>query len=102
MGVTSRATSSENRMEMTAVQANCLKNKPTMPPINAIGKKTDTSAKVVASTASPISSAASMAASYGLLPMRKWRSMFSISTMASSTSTPTTSVSDMSVTVLSE
>ena len=33
--------------------------------------------------------------------MRKWRSMFSISTIASSTNTPTTKANDKSVTVLS-
>src|SRR5205814_467771 len=45
----------------------------------------------VATTASPIWSAASSAAWKPLLPMRMWRTMFSISTMASSTSTPATS-----------
>ncbi len=47
--------------------------------------------KEVATTARPISSAASSAALKPLLPMRMWRTMFSISTMASSTSTPATS-----------
>jgi hypothetical protein len=69
--------------------------------MKAVGRNTATSAKVVAITAMPISSAASMAASIGVLPMRRWRAMFSISTMASSTSTPTTRASDSSVTVLS-
>ena len=72
-----------------------------MPLMKAVGRNTATSAKVVAITAMPISSAASMAACMGDLPMRRWRSMFSISTMASSTSTPTTSASDSRVTVLS-
>ena len=44
-----------------------------------------------ATTASPISSAASSAAWKPLLPMRMWRTMFSISTIASSTRTPATS-----------
>ena len=45
----------------------------------------------VATTARPISSAASRAAWYGDFPMRMCRTMFSISTIASSTSTPATS-----------
>ena len=59
--------------------------------MNAVGRNTATSVKVVAITARPISSAASMAAWYGVLPMRRWRTMFSTSTMASSTRMPTTS-----------
>ena len=58
--------------------------------MNAVGKKTAISVNVVAMTARPISSAASIAASYGDLPPRKWRMIFSISTIASSTSTPIT------------
>ena len=58
----SRATTSDARMAMTAVQPNCLKNFPGMPAINAVGRNTATKAKVVAMTAMPISSAASIAA----------------------------------------
>ena len=70
--------------------------------MNAVGRKTATSVNVVATTARPISSTASIAASTGVLPRPRWRSMFSISTIASSTSTPTTSASDSSVTTLIE
>ena len=49
-------------MASTAVQPNCLKNSPGTPPMKAVGKNTATSAKVVAITAMPISSAASIAA----------------------------------------
>ena len=68
-------------------------------PMKAVGRNTATSAKVVAITAMPISSAASSAASIGLLPMRKCRAIFSISTIASSTRMPTTSASETKVTV---
>ena len=68
--------------------------------MNAVGRKTATIVNVVAITARPISSAASIAAWYGGLPAAMWRAMFSISTMASSTSTPITSDSASSVTVL--
>ena len=89
-------------MASTAVQPNCLKNLPGMPAMNAVGRNTATSAKVVAITAMPISSAASSAACIGVLPMRRWRAMFSISTMASSTRMPTTRASEVSVTVFRE
>ena len=101
MGVSKRATINDAKMASTAVQPNCLKNRPGTPLINAVGKNTATSANVVAITAIPISSAASVAACIGVFPMRKWRAIFSISTIASSTSTPTTNASDISVTVFS-
>ena len=70
--------------------------------MKAVGRKTAISVNEVAMTASPISSAASRAASSGRLPIARWRMMFSISTMASSTRMPTTSDSDSSVTTLTE
>jgi len=99
--VSSRATTSEKNTAIDAVQPNCTKNLPTMPLMKAVGRKTAISVKVVAITARPISSAASRAASSGVLPMLRWRMMFSISTMASSTSTPMTSDRLSSVTTLS-
>ncbi len=62
IGVSSRATINEVVTAMAAVQPNCLKNLPTMPLMNAVGKNTATSVNVVATTARPISSAASIAA----------------------------------------
>ena len=102
MGVSTRATTKEANTASEAVQPNCLKNLPAMPLMKAVGKKTAMSVKVVAITARPISSAASIAAWYGVLPMRKWRTMFSTSTMASSTKMPMTSESASSVTTLME
>ena len=57
-----RATTREKKTEMAAVQPNSTKNLPTMPVMKAVGKKTAMSVKVVAITARPISSAASIAA----------------------------------------
>ena len=57
---------------------------------------------VMATTASPISSAASTAAFQADLPMRMWRTMFSISTIASSTRMPVTRVIASRLTKLSE
>ena len=68
--------------------------------MKAVGRNTAIRVKVVAITAMPISSAASMAAWYGVLPMRMWRTMFSTSTMASSTRMPMTSDMASSVTTL--
>ena len=96
-----RATTSEKKTAIAAVQPNWTKNLPGTPLMNAVGRNTAISVKVVAMTARPISSAASIAAWYGFLPMPRWRMMFSISTIASSTRMPTTSESASSVTPLS-
>ena len=62
MGVSIRATTSDANTAMAAVQPNCLKKRPTRPVMKAVGRNTAMSVKVVAITARPISSAASMAA----------------------------------------
>jgi hypothetical protein len=67
MGVSMRATTSEKNTATAAVQPNWMKNMPTVPPMKAVGRNTAISAKVVAMTARPISSAASSAALIGLL-----------------------------------
>jgi len=59
-----------------------------MPPMKATGTNTAQMAKVVAITASPISSVPSRAAVKWSLPMPTWRTMFSRTTMASSMSRP--------------
>ncbi len=96
-----RATTSEKNTAIAAVQPNCTKNLPGTPLMKAVGRNTAISVKVVAMTARPISSAASIAAWNGVLPMRRWRMMFSISTIASSTRMPTTRLRLSSVTTLS-
>ena len=102
MGVSRRATTSEKNTAIAAVQPNWTKNLPAMPLMKAVGRNTAIRVKVVAITARPISSAASVAACSGGFPWARWRMMFSISTMASSTRMPTTSDSDSSVTMLME
>ncbi|MNR11245.1 hypothetical protein D3C85_1275380 [compost metagenome] len=54
-----RATTSEKNTAPAAVQPNCTKNFPAVPPMKAVGRKTAISVNVVAMTASPISAAAS-------------------------------------------
>jgi hypothetical protein len=56
--------------------------------MKATGTNTAQIAKVVASTARPISSVPSRAARWWSLPMPRWRTMFSRTTMASSISSP--------------
>ncbi len=65
-----RATSRLISTEMTTVRPNCLKNCPEIPGISATGRNTATMAKVVATTAMPISSAASIDARHADFPMR--------------------------------
>ncbi|MNU96193.1 hypothetical protein D3C71_862230 [compost metagenome] len=101
MGVISRATSKEARTATTAVHPNSLKNSPGTPPISAVGRKTTTSATVVAITASAISVTASAVATSMGFPIRAWRSIFSTSTMASSTRMPTITASASRLTVFS-
>jgi hypothetical protein len=102
-GVSSRATISEKVTAAATVSPNCRKNCPGMPGMKATGTKTARMAPVVAITAKPISAEASSAALYAPRSgwVRRWRTMFSISTMASSTSTPTTRVSASRVMLLS-
>ena len=68
------------------------KNRPTMPLVKAVGRKTATTESVVASTARPISLVANSAAKAAGLPACTWRMMFSCTTMASSISRPMASV----------
>ena len=73
-----------------------------MPPMKLTGEKIAAIDREIAMTARPISSAASSEARHADLPMRMWRTMFSISTIASSTRMPVTSVMASRLTRLSE
>jgi len=84
-----KATSSETRTLNTTVIPNCLKNWPTIPVIIPTGRNTATTVRVVAVTARPISAVASSAAAKGVFPIRMCRTMFSMTTMASSIKRPT-------------
>ena len=68
---------------------NSLKNCPTMPFKNPMGPKTAITVRVVAITARRTSAVPSMAAWIADFPMVRWRKMFSLTTMASSTRRPT-------------
>jgi hypothetical protein len=70
------------------VMANCRKNSPTSPLRNALGRSTELSTSVIARIGPLISFIASIVASRTGFPISRWRSMFSSTTMASSTTMP--------------
>lgn len=69
-GVIKRATNGEISTAMATEMPNWRKNWPGTPDMKLTGTNTATMASVVATTARPISSAASMAACQADLPMR--------------------------------
>ncbi len=101
-GVSNRATTRENSTATQTVRPNSRKNCPAMPFMKLTGMNTTTMAIVVATTARPMASAPCSAAWNGRMPWATRFSMFSISTMASSTRMPTTRVRASSVTTFSE
>ena len=73
-----------------------------MPFMNMTGMNTATSDSVIDTIVKPISREPSSAAASGALPASMWRAMFSIITIASSTTKPTHSVSAISERLSSE
>ncbi len=73
-----------------------------MPPISPAGTKTAIKTSAMAISAPPTSSIVAWAASRGLRPSESFRSMFSTTTMASSTTMPMASTSAKRVRVLIE
>src|SRR5258706_13868481 len=71
-----------------SVTANSRNNLPTIPPINRIGMNTAISDVLIDSTVNPISFDPSIAASNGDIPSSRCLLMFSITTIASSTTKP--------------
>ncbi len=99
VGESVRAARSEKSTAADAVKPKGLKNRPRVPPIKPIGKKTATIVSVDATSVRPISLFARSAAWRGVSPSSRWRTMFSTATIASSTMTPTTSARAKSVIV---
>ena len=81
IGVRVNDTSSENSVAATIVRPNSRNSWPMLPDMNATGAYTTTSVSVMAMAASPISERPSSAAFQGLLPMARWRLMFSSTTI---------------------
>ena len=93
MGVVVSDTSSDTRTAADSVTANSWNRRPTMPPIKSIGINTAISDRLMVSTVKLTSLAPFNAASRGGTPCSIWRSVFSRTTMASSTTKPVEMVS---------
>ena len=86
----------DTRMAVESVTANSRNRRPTIPPIISSGIKTAISEMLMEKTVKPISCAPFSAAANGFMPSSRWRVMFSITTMASSTTNPVEMVSAIS------
>ena len=84
-------------MAAARVTANSRKSRPMMPPMNSSGMSTAMSDTVSDTMVKPICAAPFNAASKGSSPSSMKREMFSVTTMASSTTKPVEMVSAMSV-----
>ena len=93
IGVSVRETIAEMTTAIVSVSANSRNIRPTSPVMNSSGMKTAISDSVSDMTVNPISRAPFKAASIGGSPSSMWRTMFSIITIASSTTKPVPMVS---------
>jgi hypothetical protein len=96
MGVTVSEMSMDTKMEVASTKANSWKRRPTMPPMNRMGTKTAMSERLMERTVKPISSAPLKAAAMGAMPASMKRVIFSMTTIASSTTKPVEMVRAMS------
>ena len=80
-------------MAIVSVAANSWNSRPIIPPMNSTGINTATSEILMDITVNPICRAPASAACIGVLPISICRVMFSIITIASSTTKPTEIVS---------
>ena len=88
IGESVNATIPEINTAPARVKANSLNNVPVIPPINAIGEYTAIKAMVMEITGTAISRVPIIAARNGVSPNLMWRSTFSNTTIASSTTKP--------------
>ena len=102
MGVSVSDTTAEMTTAIVSVSANSRNMRPTRPVMNSSGMNTAISDRVSEITVKPISLAPLSAACIGLSPFSMWRTMFSIMTMASSTTKPVPMVSAISDRLSSE
>ena len=102
IGVSVSETIADATTAMVSVNANSRNMRPTRPVMNNSGMNTATSDMVSEITVKPISLAPRSAARNGLSPFSMWRTMFSIITMASSTTKPVPMVSAISDKLSSE
>ena len=95
-------TTSDTRIAAESVTANSWNSRPTIPPISRIGMNTAISERLIVTTVNPISLAPSSVACIGVMPDSTCRMMFSITTMASSTTKPVEIVSAIRLRLSSE
>ncbi len=89
-------------MAIVSTIANSWNSRPSSPPMKMIGMNTATSEMLIDITVKPICFDPARAACSGVFPISWWRKMFSIMTMASSTTKPTEIVSAISEKLSSE
>ena len=87
-GVSVSETSADITIADTRVTAKSCMNMPVMPPANSSGMNTAMSEAVIETMVKPISLAPASVASIRVMPASMWRMMFSITTIASSTTKP--------------
>ena len=102
MGESVSATMPETATAPARVKANSVKRLPVRPPWKPMGTYTATSTTVMARMGPPSSRAAMREASSGVFPSFMWRSAFSTTMMASSTTRPMASTRASSVSRLME
>ena len=102
IGQSESATSMEIATESASVMPNSRKSAPVWPGRNDSGTKTAARVAVVATTAKNTWRVPSTAAARGPMPWARRRTMFSSTTMASSTTRPVASTSASSVRMLIE
>ncbi len=102
MGTSVSDTRAENKMVMASVTANSRNSRPITSCMNSSGISTAISDTVSEMMVKPISPAPRSAASNAGTPRSRWREMFSIMTMASSTTKPVAIVSAIRLRLLSE
>ena len=95
MGVVVRDTTIETSTAVASTTENSRNSRPTMPPMKRMGMKTATSESEMEMTVKPTSRAPRRAARSGVSPSSMRRTMFSSTTMASSTTKPVATVSAM-------
>ncbi len=96
VGVTVSDSTSEIRMAIDSVTANSWNSRPTIPGINRIGTKTAISDRLIEITVEATSALPRSAAVCTSSPASTWRTMFSSTTTASSTTKPVLMVSAIS------
>ena len=101
IGVSVKETIADTKIVTLSVTANSRKSLPMTSPINSSGINTATSETLKDTMVKPISDAPLRDAGSGSMPSSTYRMMFSIMTIASSTTNPVEIVSAMRVRLLS-